>query len=447
MFMVKEEYVNAKNLLSVKIKTQASGFVWFLILAALMLASSLSGTIIGTLVNDAVFRYYYVTDYSVTFIIGLTIAFVILMLMYRQTNAKLSVFPQTNNSRFISSLLLNFQYAILTALSVLAMYILHQGVIKILSAINGGVRLALSVDVGFITAGFFVFLAYIVMIISIIELAGAILRKWTYYAVAVYAALLALLVINIRRFIEYAPEILAFIIKEPSLPLFFVKAAGVWIAVTAAAFIINRRTIYHKSQNSAAKKVVMITAITATAIIAFIVPVIVLLNTTSQGVSSMTAAAYTQTGEYEDYFAGYDQIRVDVSHLPKGSSLRVEGENLAVPDEDGSLTISGNEAIVNGEDSLNNIQGDTIVIRFKPPSTTINGVELTQFANPRITARLDGDALIVDYILDGVNVVILPIWSIAGQFDCFKDKNILPAHTLGYYSGSDSSANIYFQVE
>ena len=448
MFMVKEEYENVKNLFGVRIKTQAGVFKGLVAAAAILLAGSLGVAIIGILDNDGGFRHYLITDYSVTFFFGSSAAYIIFMLMYRRTNVKLSAFPQTNDSRFASSLLLNCILAVYTALISLAVYLLHLCVFKIISRFDGSVRFALNVDAGFIAAGFFVYLAYAMLVISAIELAGAILRKWTYYAVAAYVAALSLLIANIGRAVEYAPKLFAFILKEPSLPLFFLKAAGVCLVAAAAAFVINRHTVYYKGQNDTAKKGVLFLGFAVTAVIIFVVPALVIFNASPRsGSSVLVETTGAETGDYKDYLAGFEQIRVDVSHLPKGSNIRLAGKNIAIPSESGSVTYNDSEAVVNGADELKNLRGDTVVITLRPMTLTVNGIDISRFTNQRATASLDGDTLTVDYSLDNVKVVILPVWEIARQFDCFKGKNILPANIFGYSSGGNSGAQIIIYAE
>ena len=435
MFMVKEEYANIKNLLRVRLLTNAKGFVGLFVVAAIMLVGNLGTTVFGIFENTGVLQHYNVTDYSYTFFLGTAFAFIILMVLYRQTNGRLSVFPQTNNSRFISSLLMNYIIAVIAALTVLAIYFVNLGVIKLLSLFRDNIRFALTVDAGFIIEGFFVYLAYIFLIISAIELIGAILRKWTYYAAVAFTALLSLIVRN-----EYAPKLLAFLINEPSLTLFFIKAVGLWLVITAAALVINRFTVYHKSQ--AAKKGLVIICVAITAVITFVVPAVIVYSSDPNIGYLMSAV---EASRVDDFFAEYEEIRIDVSHLPRGSSVHIKGDALNVLQGD---TLVNTQVAVNGAENLNDLQGDTLVIMFKPPWIMVNGIDISRFGNPRITAHLDGDILLLDYNIDSANVVIMPIWgSIVRQFDCFRDEGVLPGQAFGFSSGGNSSATIFIDVE
>jgi len=445
MFMVKDEFANIKNLLKVRLII-ITNKIWLFIVAGILLAGSLGSTVYGILENSDGFKHFIINDFSVSFLFGMGIGFIIIMFTYRQTNAKLSVFPQTNNSRFISSMIVNHIGAAVALLIVLAMYLLNLSAVHILSVFRDNIRLALTIDASFIVMGFFVYLAYIFIIIALIGLAGAILRKWTYYAAVVFIALGALILINRLRVIQYAPRVLAFLIGEPSLPLFFVKAFGVWFVLTAASLVINRFTIYSKGQNKTATKGVVIACVATVAVIMFAFPIILAINTSHNGSVLVSEA---ESVPVEDDYTGHDTTRIDVSHLPRGSKINIIGTNIVIPDEDGSVSYNNynEDAVVIGAEALNNLQGDTLIVDFRPAEYIVNGIEILQYTNQRVTAHIDGDTLTLDHTRDSASVVIMPIWGIVRQFDRFNDKGILPANSLGFSSGWWGSTNIFISVE
>jgi hypothetical protein len=316
-----------------------------------------------------------------------------------------------------------------------------------MSLFRENIYFALTVDAGFIITGFFVYLVYVFLILSVIELAGTILRKWTYYAAGAFVAGFTLMIVNITHVIEHAPGVLAFLIREPSLPVFFLKAAGLWLVITALALVINRCTVYYKSQSKAGKKDVVIICVVIGLAIAFVFPAVMRFSATPGASFSVSE---TETSQVEDFFAGFEETRIDVSHLPRGSNINIKGENIAVLSEDGSVSNYhyNSDAVVHGAELLHNIQGDTIVILFRPVSHIVNGIEILQFSNPRITARLDGETLFLSHIRDSANVVIMPMWGIARQFDRFKDKEVFQAHSFGFSSsGWFGSTNVFIGVE
>jgi hypothetical protein len=455
MFMVKGELGNIKNLLNIRIKTQARNYIWFFIVAAILITGNLGPAVFGILANSGGFERFMIADLSSSFFIWLTIGFIITMFIYRQTNAKLSVFPQTNNSRFISSLMINYINAALASLMVLFIYLASLGAIKLLSLFRDNIRFALHIDAGFIAAGFFVYLAYVFLIAAVIELAGTILRKWNYYAAITFIALLSLIIINFSRVMEYAPKVLAFLIGEPSLPLFFVKAAGLWLVITAASLIINRFTVYGKSQNKTATKGVVIICVAVAAVILLVVPSLIFFSSSSESSFSVSETVSETVSNAipipvnPSNAAAFDEIRIDISHLPEGSGINISGANLAIMSESGTVSNYNynTDAVVHGADVLNDLQGGTLVIQFRPVAYIVNGIEILQYTNQRVTAYVDGDTLFMDYIRDSASVVFLPVWGIARQFDGFRDKGVLPAHSFGVSSGWWGSTNIFINVE
>jgi len=445
MFMVKDEFASIKNLLRVRIKTQARNFVWFFVVMALILVGTLAGTVIGIIRSDAV-SYYNIGDYSTWFLVGMLAGYIIQIAMYRNTNNKLSVYPQTNNSRFISSLLFNIAWVLTLALSVVAIYLIKYGVLSLFSVFIDNIHFALNFDIGFVVAGFFVYAAYSLLFVAVAELIGVILRKWTYYAMVVFTAATSLLVINIMAVIEHTPSALAFLIHEPSLTLFFIKAVGLWLVITAVSLVINFFTVYHKSRNHTVKRSAVIVCIILASAIMIVVPLLWSsmteddLNITVSEVSSWPVA---------DFFSEAEEIRIDISHLPSGSNLYIEGENINIVATGLATVFTAREftASVSGTGSLEMIEGDTLIIRFLPPFFNVNGIELFSYANPRVTAYLEGNTLYIEYSVDNVQVVIMPIWGIVRQFDCFRDRGLLPAHILGYMAGGRMNANINILVE
>ncbi|MCL2709085.1 MAG: hypothetical protein FWF03_08230 [Defluviitaleaceae bacterium] len=446
MLMVKENYENTRSLLKVRLKTQARGFYWTAAVFAVLLVGSLSAAPIGMIGSEDSLQYYTITDYSVVFFYVIAIIFIIAVFSHRHTNARLSAFPQTNDSRYVSSLLLNFMFAFAVTLAACAAYLAHIGVFKLIAAFGYNICFALDFSAGFIAAGFFVHLAYASLILALLELIGAALRKWAPYAGVALTAVLALLVVNIGFVVENAPVYLAFILREPSLAAFFLKAAGTCLAFIAAAFILNRHTVYNKNRTSGKK--ITIACVVATAIVSLLVPTFLMTNFASSENDSFQIVEM----EYEtpvDNAEGFGEIRIDVSHLPRGSGIAVEGENIAVMIKNSSSvnSIQKSDVVVLNASALDDLQGDTIVLRVNLAAFLVNGADVMKYTNQRVEARLDGLTLVVDYIRDEAVVVIMPVWGLSRQFDAFKEKNVFPAHSFGFSSGWESFPSIYIGVE
>jgi len=447
MFMVKDEFINIKNLLRVRFKTQGKGFIWFVIIMALILVATLFGTIIGIVRSDYIIRHYRMNDNSTLFLFAVAFGFVVQMFIYRNTNNKLSVYPQTNNSRFVSSLLYNYVCVVILGLTVLIKYLVQYGTIRLMSSFVDDVYLALYFDFGFVITGFFVYLIYLALIMSIIELVGVVLRKWKYYAVVAFAAAFALLIAYFRIVIENAPNVFSFLLREPSIIVFLLKATGLLLVITVTALVINHYTIYHKSQGQNLKKNVVIGCIAIAVVIMFVVPVM-LFNTTAPRTGYFHTTD-VNVGPIEGFFPEFEEIHIDISHLPRGS--RIE---LKIDDTDAVISYGMMEAFsdhmsvfITGLDALDNLQDDMLIIMYRLPFFHIDGVDLIQFAAPLLEIYLEGNSLFISYAIESAQVIILPIWSIASQFDFFRDRGVFVEHPFGNSAGGSMSANIIIRVE
>jgi hypothetical protein len=441
--MVKEEFTNIKNLVKVRLKSATSGYIVFVLVFTGLLLIPLINNVIE-IAGNSTSPYYHVSDMSEFILFGLIIGFIVSLIIYRSTNEKLSVYPQTNNSRLISKLLIQYITVVLVVAIVLAMYLVNLGVYKLMSAFSHDIVFALNIDFRFIIAGFLVYLAYSFLIVSVIELIGAVLRKWTYYAAVALTTLFALLVVYFVRIIEHLPRVFAFLIAEPSLLLFFLKAAGLWLAITVVTLVINRCTVYYKSHNQILKKGAIITCIIIAAAIITIVPAV------------LFEVSYSSSDDWdegtwvidENLYIVFEDITVDVSHITNGRRIDVTGTNIQIMEQGEWIwSRDKNSAIVSGVDSLDSIQGDTIVVGYRPAWYLINGIEVLQYTNQQLSVHLEGNTLILDYTRDNVHVILMPIWNLARQFDYFKDMGVLGANVLGISSGGNNFANIWIGVE
>ena len=445
MFMVKEEFSNIRKLFLVRLKSATSSYIVFALVFTGLLLIPLVGNI-NNLVSNITQPYYLVSDLSEFIIFGLIIGLIVSVIIYRAANAKLSVFPQTNSSRLISSMLINYFTVFMILVVILFTYLINLGVFKLMSAFSYNIVFALNIDFKFIIAGFFVYLAYSFLLVSVIELIGAILRKWTYYAAVALTTLFALVVVYFVRIIEHLPGVLAFLIAEPSLFLFFLKAAGLWLAITAVTLVINRYTVFFKSRNQTLKKGVIITCIIIAVATITIVPAVVFEVSYSSNEVFEEEGIWTQNEL--NFLGSFEEITIDISHIANGRRIDITGTNIQIMEQGEWIwSRDKNSAIVSGVDSLDSIQGDTIVVGYRPAWYLINGIEVLQYTNQQLSVHLEGNTLILDYTRDNVHVILMPIWSMARQFDYFKDAGILSATALGFTSGGNSSASIWIYVE
>lgn len=456
MFMVKGECENIMKLLRVKIKTEYKDLKWYLAIMAGVFVITIAPAVVSILQGGTPgMNFHNMTDFTTFFFFAMIIGLLIIMFLYRWANNALSVFPQTNTSRFVASEAAGYLMTTFALIVVFVMYLLQYCTILIISGFREDVFFALEFDIGFVVVGFIAYIMYFYLMIAVIGLVGAILRKWTYYAALAFATVIALGVANFNATVELLPRLFGFLVHEPSFGLFMLKAMGLWLVIAALSFVINRYTVYYKSQDMTITKKVVITGISIVAVIVSL-SVVIFPYTTDTTVFSAMLELEVDREEHDadrfirDFFAGAEEIRIDISHLTRGSNIILTTEGIA---DDGTaggyFVITGRawRAFVGGLDALHDIQGDTLVIRFRPPFYERNGIELMHFANPRLTAELDGSNLHLVYEYDTVHVVTIPVWGIARQFEMFRDRGVVSEFWLMQTGGGNMSANIHISVE
>ncbi|MCL1883631.1 MAG: hypothetical protein FWF81_07775 [Defluviitaleaceae bacterium] len=439
MFMVKDEWTNTKNLLRVRLKVQVKDFVLLFIIMSLFLGVSLGGTIFRIVRSEYFIRFYNLNDESIMFLFGVVFVIVAQVLSYRNTNNRLSVFPQSNSSRFASSIIFSVIWIVVLSLCLLLSYLIKYSVLRILSAFMDNIHFALDFSFGFAVAGIFVYIAYCLLILAVFELIGAVFRKWNFYALLVLIAIFIIAYSNIDAAIEHAINILSFLTGEASLILFFIKSIGLIVAIFALAYVINRNTIYNMSKVRSLNNGIVAGLI----IVSVAVMSIVLLRSSSPPTSIISAIDGSPIP--------FEEIRIDISHLPNGSDIELLLNNdreILIDVVTGARFFNETAVSLGGtEFLLNNIQGDELVIAYSLPTFQAEGIMLNDFANPQITARLDGSTLVIDYSIDNAQIIILPIWGIARQFDAFYNKNLFTLNAVGFSAGGSMIIHAILRIE
>jgi len=442
MFMVKNEFANTIDLLKVRMALQKKPIA----IIALFFAVIFVGVVVINIYNatrySEVLRWQHFSEISVW--VFLT-CYVVAMRSYRSSNDRLSVFPQTKKSRYVSWLLFGYIITILIFVGILLAHLLHHGALWLLVLMGYDIRFALGFDIVFLIVGCLVYIAYAFLFIAFIELIGAILRKWRIYAIMVFTLLASLIIANFFRFADAFFNMLEFLTSEPSLLNFFLKAAGLWVLMTALALIINHFTVYHKSHGPILQKGTVVGSVILVAVMVIILPL-------SVGFFDAEEDSYYSTSTFdEDYWDEWDslwnqardELQIDISHLPRGSSINVVGENTEIFRLRGERVLRSRglhkvvivEDFFDGVDGfLDDIQADTLLLSLSTPWAVFEGVEVFQsYGNPQLTVRLVDDTLYINYTVENPYVVVLPIWSIANrQFDHFNEDRSRPRIMSGF---------------
>ena len=443
MFMVKNELQNALKLTRAKLGSNYIKLSGIAIAMFIIFVGNFLPTAIRIFSDEAVGVVpYSIMDISMIIFFGLSVAWVVLMLTYRQKSDELAIFPQTNTSRFVSHLLVNYLSVLIAAVVVLVAYLLEYGAFSLIAKQKEHVYLALDFDWGFVLAGFCTFILYSFLAIAVCGLIGAILRKWKLYAAVLLALALWGLVYAAREGNVFLEKGFNFIFMEPSFGVFTVKIIAVWLVITAISLVLNYFTVYYQSgwRPSLIKGVAFgtIGAFIAVGVANFAL----VANVSYSGAEIISSEPMSD----EEYYKDYAQIRIDATSLPKGSHITIEGENIIVPQLLDSYGTNQRTMVVYFPEQLDDLAGEKLLLRYRFPGDTVNGIELTGFGNPRLTAKLDGTVLRIDYTFDNAHVVILPVFGIARQFEAFRDKGLFTSSFMGYSYGG-GGGNVMITVE
>jgi hypothetical protein len=328
---------------------------------------------------------------------------------------------------------------VLIPLGILAIGLVQHGVIALIKATNENVFTVYGFDIVFMLAGTVVMTVYLAVIAGIINFAAALLRKFGLYAFAFFGVLVAVTITNFSSVSNALAKAAGFLTAESSVWLFLLKGIVIFAVLFLASMIINRYTVYYKSNTRSKTTTTVIIGILIAIIAAIVVSGLLIRGAVSTDENNSHSFVVVvdedrvigggirfDTSEPTDW-PTRGRIEIDISHLDSGSSIN-------------AIYADGRDMYFGVCESLVNIQGDTIVIDYQLPHNVIDGVNLNYFANPEVTARLDGNNLYLEYnIKSSVRVIIAPMFGFMRQFDYFTGRDLVREETFGTYSSSTGS--------
>ncbi len=375
-----------------------------------------------------------INDFSGMLLFGIGIAIVVMEVLYRQNNNTIAVYPQTNATRFASHLIVNHWLVLVGNLLSLSIYLLQMALLTVVAANNPNLIVPLRFDLGFVLMGFFTYVLYSFLLVAFVALVGAFLRKFHIYAAAVILGLLVAVFTNLNRAYGVLQNVLNFLLKESDPLTFALKAAVLWLVLIGLAALLNHYTVYYKSH-----RVLPMWAVGSAIGLAVGVAGIVAVVGIFAGIAVISE-------EQEATKIDFQQITLDISHLPKGSSLKLAGNNVALLQDDQSEWFSSELMYISPSPDIENIQGDTLTVLYRLPEHIANEQDLMAYAHPSFTAHLEGDTLQLEYTYTpNKRVVFVPVWQLASQFTCFQGKNLFVASPLSDYT-TRRGGQIHFEV-
>ncbi len=441
MFMGKDELRNLLHLIKVKLNINKTAIITFIILVAVFYIGNLIPTIIKIQQGNLTGSTHFVQDLSFSFFLGIIMWLFIMELSYGQSNNFLGVFPQTNTTRFMSSQILHYCMIITIALLFLVMYCLQFAFMKVFTANQENIILVPDFDLGTIISGFFVYILYLFLISSIIAFGGVMVRKFRFYAMALPIVVLVLILTNITKAGSLISQAFTFITSESSLPLFFIKGVLLWIIIVTLSIWINKHTVYYKNKDNSISMVVAGVII----LLSIITIPSILFMATEYGGGNI---------EEMDPWEDYQKITYDISQLEKGSHIQlITNEHVEKLEYNKEYQVESSTLYVNNYEVLDSIQGDTLYIYYRLPDEVRNGFNLTNLMEHNLTASLRGNKLTIDYTYDeNRQAIILPIWTMAGQFNEFYSQYRSQdtdhyTNSFGFFYSGSRMGSIHLNIE
>jgi len=426
MFMAKSELKNTAQLIRVKLSYITSDV---LVVSAILIATVLLVTLILNIfqlfhANDFVQDYWFL-DYSFWFMMGLALVITFTNSYYRRINSGFDVYPQTGVSRFLSTQALPYMWIVLAAVLCAVLYLIQYEAVAGIASFLKNIHLMYKFDAGFVLAGFVVMIIYASVIAGFAALVAAIVRKFGIPALMFLVFITGLIMSGPQQnpIVEFVAGPL---ILEPGLILFFIKGAAICLVLFIVTFFVDKHTIY--CRESARISDGFKSGITAICVI-----ILLIISADSSGGrrSILGSSAEIEWHKWRDAYS-HGEIVLDASALPKESKINIsDGVNIIDSQQDiqndrrNYYVKPDLPSMMNFKydpKELSDFTGEKLVISYKLPYHMINWRELVLLTNPKVSARLDGTTLYIDYTYDkNVKAAVIPVWRFMRQFDYYKD--------------------------
>ena len=365
-------------------------------------------------------------DMTAFFFIGMLAGQAINAVLYRSAHNRTALYPQTDLSRFLSTYIIQAAIISLFLISMLAMYLLQAGVITAVASARPYVYMAAGFDWAHTMRTFAALCLYVFLGNALIQLAAALFRlSWLWTSAAgIVLGVVALAGEGtswLMRQIVIAVELFT---KEPSFPAFLLKVCLAWLALSALTLLAVRFTRFHKSARHLSPKTII-------SIVAGVAVATVLLSGLMMRLSPGTVISPFGTGS-SNYMSHPGDIVVflDVSHLPVGTPLKLEGENVWLPivgerEWEYKFNNQSRPAMSDFNLNYNSLSGEILtvpqsgrlILRYTLTTMVRDGYVISDYVNQRVEAYVDGDTVHINFLFDkGVRVVDLPFLRFIRQF-------------------------------
>jgi hypothetical protein len=286
-------------------------------------------------------------------------------------------------------------------LTALGLYLIQYLLCMVISRIDGNFHLACHFNLPFIVTGFFVSLCNGFLITSFIILAATLVRKFRWWALAIYITIIVILWFAKDQSITQG--IIDFYTKETSATLFFLKAIGTLLILAVLNQVFQPRINRVKVRKFNYPQLIIVIFILVT----------FFSSSMAFNQRSNTISGTTEVLPINKLPSSSEKPScvLDAGSLASGSTLNINYEVESM--------YYCNTSIINDDSSDNQIK-----IYFIPPRDMRNNINLSDFTNPKIKAGLTNHTLNLRITHDeNVKIVAIAPYTAPMQFDCFKNKS------------------------
>lgn len=433
MFMGKSEINNSIMLTNIKFKTSSSYIRKSLISLIFFFLAVLVPTVITTLKYKATVDDIMLIDFSTLIFICIIYAAFLVCLAYKKANNYFSVFPQTNTSRFLSTQMTMYLWLIVFCGISLFFYFLQLLVFKLLSISNKNIILAYHLDFELIILGIFVYLMYAFLIVTFISFIGVFIRKFNSIAIIVLLTLATIIITSEASIGKAITKPFAFLTKETSVGMFFLKSIITWILLFVISLFINKFTNYYNSQKKYKAYIVGgvgFIALMILSIIRFNMP-----KNDEPVIIQEKSMLINEDNVWDDDLWRDNVITIDLSEYDNLGEITVETN---ITEED-SMSLDFKNKISLPSDKK-------LLIHYRFPVHIFNNYNLIKYTNPKLDAILENNILNIIYDYDkNVKVVFISPWGIMRQFEKYRGKGVISDLPFLYSSSSRGFGYIYLE--
>lgn len=422
--MDKRQLKNINNLYRIRSKEHKKA-LW---IVYILLASFFAIDFIATLMD--IFTYSKdVTTYSLQTYTnnGLFLAISIsigTLLWYKTFNNQHQAFPQDNKTRFLSYALFNYITLLKVSVLSLFLYLIQYNIWALIGNLNSNISFAYPINLAFLISGFIVNLLYGSMLIALTLLINVLSKKFHIYFYITLIVFVVAAFFNNGALLNTFGKLLSFWTKEPSLGMFIVKCTITLSILLVFSAVINNTIVYYKAETKNATGSRFI--ICGFALFCIIIVISLNVFTHNYSSNSTSEIGFDSIDFVNDSpFKGFEEKEMEVALSNLNNALPIEIVPLFNEAEE-------NIFITRSSDSSIDEIYENIIVKYHLPYNEVNYINLNDFKNPIVTAKLEDNKLYINYTYnENQKVILLSSYVTMSQFDCFKGKNLFKAN-VGY---------------